>query len=563
LKESEQLLLALLNDDPNHVASYVLLSDIYYDLKQYPQSMQAAVYALKIDPSQSAAWRNLGVIHATVEKQYESATNFLSKALELDPHDANAYYTLGYVSFVLHQYQDAIAILQKGLELIPNNANILCLLGRCQLMNRQGEDARRNIFKALELAPDNAVILSSALHLSEVLELDEEELDLLHKTCDKNQDQPDMAASILIYKARQALKEKDYDAAKDHLARIDDTHAPQNTLISKNFILAKILQKEKDHDQAFKLLVKANDLSAEKETSTSYKKETIYEKIGDVRDHLEKDSYVRSLADNPVLKDHHAPYSSPHFLIGFPRSGTTLSGRILSRHGDITVSDEEDGIDQLKFYAQSGFGLNFIEDLPKLDKDQLAFLHDKYDEMQSRGPSSSAAPCYIDKLPLNVLNVTQIHALFPQAKFLYISRHPLDSVLSGFMQNFLPNYAMIHFNAIEDIAKLYKASYELWKLQKEKLPIRYLEYRYEDMVADFDGQIGQIVNFLDLEWDDSVHDFYKKEDGDKVILTPSKNQISQKLYSGSQNRWKNYEKQLAPAIEILEPVIKELGYSLD
>ncbi|MGB0719721.1 MAG: sulfotransferase family protein, partial [Bdellovibrionales bacterium] len=258
------------------------------------------------------------------------------------------------------------------------------------------------------------------------------------------------------------------------------------------------------------------------------------------------------------------PYQSPVFLVGFPRSGTTLSGRILDQHPKLTTSDEIGAIDLIKLHAAQKFNANFSDHIDRIDADMLRYFVDFYNTTQREIPSSmKTGERFIDKMPFNHVNAAVIETVFPRAKFISITRHPLDAVLSCYMQNFRMNTAMVNFLDIENGAKIYRTVYHLWQKQKRVLDLDVHEFRYEDMVADFDTEVGRVLDFIGVEWDDSVREFYRGDGNAPATLTPSRTQVSQKLFTGSQNRWRHFRKHLEPAIEILEPIIEELGYSVD
>lgn len=163
-------------------------------------------------------------------------------------------------------------------------------------------------------------------------------------------------------------------------------------------------------------------------------------------------------------------------------------------------------------------------------------------------------------MPFNTFHVPLIRMIFPKAKFLYAIRHPLDAVLSSFMQYFALNSGTIHCLNLDTAAELYKTHHNLWNAAKRHLPIDYHEFRYENLVNDFDGTIGGILDFLGADREDNVREFYKQKSAEPTTLTPSRTQITGQLTSEPQDRWKKYEGYLDSTKNTLGEIIEELGY---
>jgi hypothetical protein len=168
----------------------------------------------------------------------------------------------------------------------------------------------------------------------------------------------------------------------------------------------------------------------------------------------------------------------------------------------------------------------------------------------------------VDKMPLNTIEVGLIHRLFPKAKILLALRHPCDVVLSGFMQAFKPNAAMVHFGGLADTAKFYASVMSLWHRYAEVLPLDVLTTRYEDLVADFEAETRRILTFLGLPWEDSVLSYAERAKS-RPIATPSYHQVVQPIYAQSVGRWHNYREQMAEVLPVLRPFVEAFGYQLE
>ncbi len=254
------------------------------------------------------------------------------------------------------------------------------------------------------------------------------------------------------------------------------------------------------------------------------------------------------------------PGPTPIFLVGFPRSGTTLLDRILGCHPHLRSLEEryllrdvcrEQGIhpDTLP---------NHIHRLTNQDLQRMRHLYWQMAERHLQSPLATTERL-LDKLPLNIVEAGLIHRLFPDARFLFALRHPADVCLSCLMQPFAANQAMIHFTSLESTVHLYARVMTLWQHYRTVLPLKVHTIRYESVVGAFEETIGSILDFLDLPWDDRVRNYHKQTHGQQ-INTPSYHQVSQPLYDHARWRWKNHRQRLMPFWPLLEPFIRTFDY---
>ncbi|WPL15041.1 putative O-linked N-acetylglucosamine transferase, SPINDLY family [Thiorhodovibrio litoralis] len=259
---------------------------------------------------------------------------------------------------------------------------------------------------------------------------------------------------------------------------------------------------------------------------------------------------------------HPAPAQSAVFLVGFPRSGTTLLDTILRSHPAVTVVEEVPCVAHAKLAALRTLK-NFPADLATVDAQTLEALQLAYttalDDALSREPSR---PVVVDKLPLNLTAAVLIHRLFPDARFILALRHPCDCVLSCFMHSFAPNEAMANFLTLTDCARLYDRAMRLWVRASEVFPLRVHALRYEDLVVDFTNQVRALLDFLGLPWDDAVTRYAETAAARRHINTPSYHQVVQPLYTHAAGRWQKYRAQLAPVLPWLLPWARHWGYAL-
>jgi Flp pilus assembly protein TadD len=251
--------------------------------------------------------------------------------------------------------------------------------------------------------------------------------------------------------------------------------------------------------------------------------------------------------------------TAPVFLVGFPRSGTTLLDQLLSGHPGIAVLEEKDTLqDVLHAHALDDVALGTFLGLDAAGLEP--FRRAYWQQVAVFMPGRKTDSLFVDKLPLNSVFMPLVQRLFPQAKFIFALRDPRDVVLSCFMQSFDLNEAMQHFLSLEETARYYAAVMAVGADSVERLGRRVHRIRYEDVVADTEGEARRLLDFLGLPWDPAVLDIQKTVRG-KRINTPSYSQVSEPIYTRAKERWRRYEEQLQSVLPALQPFVERFGYS--
>lgn len=253
---------------------------------------------------------------------------------------------------------------------------------------------------------------------------------------------------------------------------------------------------------------------------------------------------------------------SPVFLVGFPRSGTTLTEQIIIASGRMVPSDEEDVLYQLIQLMPKVLGrpFRYPDDLTSLTQRELTLLRRHYwtlAKQMLRGLPDEKI--LLDKLPLNLIELGFIHRLFPNARVIVSLRDPRDSCLSCFMRGFVPNQAMINFVTPEQSARFYDAVMGYWMHLKAFIHQPWLEVRYEDIVTDFENSARRLLEFLELEWSDDILNFHKQA-ARRDVRTPSYGDISQPIFTRAVGRWKHYAGPMSTTQSILLPYVRAFGY---
>jgi tetratricopeptide (TPR) repeat protein len=257
--------------------------------------------------------------------------------------------------------------------------------------------------------------------------------------------------------------------------------------------------------------------------------------------------------------------AQPIFILGFPRSGTTLVEQTLSGHPRITAGDELPFVNEVTAAMPRTLNspLSYPEALAELwmgdRRDGLDELRDYYLERVRRlGILMPETAWFTDKMPLNETHLGLIALIFPQAPLIHVLRHPLDVVLSTFSNNLTHGFYCAY--ALETAARHYLLTMDLVEHYRAQMALRYLPVRYEDIVDDQETTVRRMLDFIGEPFDRRCLDFHQNR---RYARTASYAQVSEPLYDGSRYRYRHYRRQLVPAIEILMPAIERLGYAID
>ncbi|MDE2196934.1 MAG: sulfotransferase, partial [Gammaproteobacteria bacterium] len=273
--------------------------------------------------------------------------------------------------------------------------------------------------------------------------------------------------------------------------------------------------------------------------------------VSRIRQHLE------TLIGEPAVSAA-AQVQSPVFIVGFPRSGTTLIDQILSSHPRLLVLEEKESLyDALNDFLLPDTGL---DRLATLGTAALEDYRRKYwQRVDKFMPDRNNSHVFVDKLPLNTIFMPIIARLFPGARFIFAVRDPRDVVLSCFMQAFGLNEAMRHFLSLADTARYYAAVMDIGINSMRRLQRSVHLLRYETLVDDLENEARRLCGFLGLEWESGMLRFQDTA-RKRRINTPSYHQVVQPVYQSARARWRNYERHLSPVLEQLLPYVEYFDY---
>jgi hypothetical protein len=245
------------------------------------------------------------------------------------------------------------------------------------------------------------------------------------------------------------------------------------------------------------------------------------------------------------------------FLVGFPRSGTTLLENILAAHPDVETLEEKECLASVaEPYVASDKGL---ERLAGIASAEAMRQRDSYWSAVRGFGVEPRGRVFIDKMPLSSTLLPVVAKLFPNARILFARRDPRDVVLSCFRRRFGMNPSMYQLLTLEGATAYYDAVMCLSEVYRDLLPLPQHVVRYEGLVADFEVTARAACDFLGLEWNEAMRDFAAKARA-RGISTPSAAQVARGLNREGQGVWRRYADQMGPVLPLLEPWVKRFGY---
>jgi tetratricopeptide (TPR) repeat protein len=246
------------------------------------------------------------------------------------------------------------------------------------------------------------------------------------------------------------------------------------------------------------------------------------------------------------------------FLVGFPRSGTTLLEQVLAAHPDVEPLEERDCL--VKALQDFIVPQDGLMRLAALDAAALSPYREAYWAEAKQYGATLNARIFVDKLPLNSVLLCLVAKLFPDAKILFAVRDPRDVVLSCFRRRFEMNLQMYELLTLAGAASYYDGVMRLSELYRVKLGLATHRIRHEDLVRDFDAETRKLCDFLGIAQSGDLKNFAEQARA-KPINTPSATQVSRGLYSEGMGQWRRYESHLAPVMPILTPWVARFGYA--
>ncbi len=349
------------------------------------------------------------------------------------------------------------------------------------------------------------------------------------------------------------------EVARERLERVLTGHPNAREAFRAHKELARILDKLGEYGQVFPHLQASSDLSRLLPEYTQQDAKLVPSMLKANRAGFDRPLLSR-WADTQFPLDQPAP----NFVVGFMRSGTTLTQEVLDAHPDVLVADEIDFVSDMKreLHAMDRSNVSTAMKLRSLDLPGVLHLRAFYwKRVRARFGDAIGPRLFVDKFTMNTVDLGLINCIFPDAKVVFVMRDPRDVCLSCFMQLMVPTPTTVQLLSWEGTANFYAEVMDWWMYIKQQMTLRFIEFRYEDVVSDFELTYRKVFDFLGLTWDAAVVDFYKSA-AQKFIATPSRSQVSQPLYSSSVGKWRYFESDFAPINGLLAPYLHAFNYEV-
>ncbi len=580
--------LALAPDQPDALHLTGLLAHAAGDGDRARALIERAVAA---QPRQAAFHNSLGVVRLDAGDARDAADHF-ARALACDPLYPEAFLNRGNAFQRLNRLADAIASYDEAITLRPDYPEALCNRGRAlHLMDRPGDavddferalalrpgyavaarylgdslavlgraDAARAAYgRALAAAPEDAEALAGLASLEEHVNRLAEAAAAAERALARDPGQVRAALTLARVYRRQGR-------FADGLARLQPfagySSRPAAAGYSDDaaaliaFERAMLHDRAGDYTAAYAAFVEANQRMEHAWPVDAADRAFFPDLVARLTAGFTAD-WIAAWTPPPVPRADDPP--DPIFLVGFPRSGTTLLERMLDAHPALSTLEEKDAIDVLRRCIAEKPG-GYPDALARLSTSDLADLRARYWGEVGRHLGGAPPGPLVDKMPLNSIEAGLIHRVFPRARFLLALRHPADVVLSNFMQAFKPNAAMVQFGSLASAARFYAGVMALWRQYRQVLPLSVHTIRYEDLITDVEGETRRILAFLDLRWQSEVLG-YRERAKARAIATPSYHQVVEPVYRRAIGRWRNYRPFFGDALPLLAPFIAAFGY---
>jgi len=526
---------------------------------------------------------NLGIAYKH-DHQFEQAKICFERAVSLDKNFGSAYYYLAIMQIDEKSLLSGYALLRESERCQPGHVPTLELLARIlQQLGRFDEAVNyylrilksgvrsAELYFALGLAYQSNKSYQDAVNAySMAIDLNPERIDIQAKLADvlesvnRVEEARAHAESILAIEPTQPIANLvisrierhagNLSVARDQLQLLPLHTPPTDSDAAILTELGMIRDRLGEYESAYDAFTQANNIMASLPEA----------QIGDPMQALRLVASCRNWLDSysdiqPLITDN---LPSPVFLVGFPRSGTTLTEQILAAHVNVATSDELPALHNMAITLGEKLGgmQEYPACLDSLTTEDIHQLRELYwTQVIAVHGESIIEKLFIDKNPLNIIHLGFISRIFPESKVIVVLRDPRDVCLSCFMQLFHLNESMMQFLSMKKTVDYYAATMNLWLAYREKLSLPWMELRYEDIVVDSAEATRTLKDFLGLVESGTQEAFYKQA-AQRPISTPSYHDVSTPVYSRAKGRWRHYADQMEPVLSTLAPYVEIFGY---
>lgn len=532
LAEAEAVLRQIVDSTPDHHPAWHMLGLIAFEVGKLPLSIELIGHAVRLNDAIPLYHRNLGELCRRLGRLDEAVTTG-KRATALAPNDLEAHYNLGLALTDKGEWDAAIRSYRRALELNPDHGLSWNNLGAA--LEKKGDLA------GAEVAYARAVALNPAHHEAQ------NNLGAIYSQQGRLVDACRcFEASI---KANPDFIEPHFNLSSLKTYRADDPHLlhlernlaragdmPVPARIRYWFALGKAREDVGRYDEAFAAYAEGNRLQHDRLPCDEARADEMLARLIAIFD---RDFFA-------ARRDVRGRDKTPIFIVGMPRSGTTLLEQILASHPAVHGAGELPDLNQVIMEAPARVGRRFPDFVPDLRPEDYRRLGDAYVERVWRLAPGTR---YItDKMPANFFYIGVIRLMLPKAKIIHAMRDPMDSCFSNYARLF--NDTMEFAYDLGTLGRYYVRYIKLMRHWHAVLPAgSLLDLRYEDLVADPEGQTRRLLDYLGLPWDDNCLAFHRNR---RQVKTASVAQVRQPIYKTSVARWRHFETHLQPLRTIVQ-----------
>jgi len=499
--------------------------------------------------TEAMALRNTG--------QWARAKEIYERILRYLPKEAQAVAGLGSCLTELGQSKRGLEEAMRAVRLDPNDLTCIDELTAMLINIGRVDEALEWAKRAVSMGPEGAKMNVLVATCYEKLHRIDEALVANRLAQIANPQMP----YLKFQEAKLLARGGDYQRARDifrETCRVPGLHPElRKQLFSE---LGRVLDRLESYDQAYEAFTQSGIEASRIPNVQRFKLESRPRTINAYVKGLTRERLRRFKPEE--LKD---DSWTPAFLVGFPRSGTTMTEQILAAHSGIHTTDERPYLAKVRNEWARIVGANpdvgWMVD--QLDAKDILSLRKTYRELvEADQETPIGSKMVVDKLPLNIFNIGIINLIFPEAKIIVALRDPRDCCLSCLMQDFQLNSSMIHFLRLDRAVRFYTQVMGAWLHFRDIITLSHVTVRYEDTVQNLEFEAKRLIDHLDLDWEPGILQFHQRA-AERVISTPSSVAVTEPVHARAIGRWKNYSQQFAPLLPMLDRFVREFGYEVD
>ena len=509
---------------PNQSLLFNLIGACYKEIGQLDGAVQMFRIAVSINPKYAEAFFNLGATLQALDQKDDAVENY-QKAIDITPNYPDAHNNLGNTLLDLGKIDSAIESLEWAVAYKHDFAEAYNNLGNAYNDSGKPDKAIENFKKAISCNPSYEKALFNLALVYKDLGNRDEFVENIEKALALN---PSWGHAHYHLSRVKSYKKNDpqIDQIKQAL-EIENLNSID--LIGLNFALSKVYEDLENHKEQFKFLNEANSLRKKELNYSIERDQKLFLRI------KETFKIPPSIFNSSEIK---TKPNKPIFIVGMPRSGTSLVHQILDSHSEVKGLGELNNLNKFVVPLLKSFNHDFKE---CFSKKELLLLRDEY--LNSLPISDINENIIVDKMPLNFRYIGFILSCFPDAKVIHMNRDPMATCWSIYKYEFRGN--AYSFNQ-EDIASYYGLYSDLMGFWKDLFPGKIYDLCYEDLTSNQEEETQALLRYCELEWDDKCLNFHNNKTS---VKTTSSMQVRKKMYQGSSEAWKKYEIYLKPLIK--------------